>query len=738
MAALVGAADRRSSRIYTTDDGPPERSQDEIVQLGNLSPSKSTTSTPESKAPSSPATKKTFLCAKSKLNLPRIELLHHKRGDDRLERHTTILHGLVRERNESDDAYWFPVIEHDSWVKVSWDVVISLAVLFLLFFLPIDISFDFYEIPQGLYTFTKVLDYVFYVDIFLNFNTAFVHDGHVHYNKREIRRHYLSTWFLVDLLASIPFELFLSLEKSDRKSVKILKYFKLPKLLRLSTIFKYFMRYMKYWNVTQTSALLLVLLHFSACFWVSAIEPCEISEELTEAQSSIAAEAEGGHAAFDDVYIFKRSSNDMELYGGEAGPDLCNNDDLWGMYGKAMHTATLMVFLQSDVFSNDENFDLPLRRNAAFGRSNYATTLAMVFTAIGLTLILNLTGFVVAQAMYRRDSYTSFFRMYDRVNDEMCYHNLPQHIRYRVKKFYDYLWMHNKRPGTRSALAAFTDLSSSLQKEIAVELYKDALTKVALFSDVNDDCIFSVAMKLRTHIFLPDDIVVRRGEIAREMYIVQKGTVEVVKDADSTDVVMSLNEGDFFGEVALLTHNRRNMTVRARTVAELHTLTKQDLDEVLTDFPDVRRKIQEIASDRSSDTGSGARRIQGGLGGASLGGGNTKELLERRLSELQSDGPLRMAGEDFDELGPVQEDGTVESWAHIGSTSMDRLENRLETHIEHHVEKHVDRSIKIMQEHILKALEAQRSTSPVLGRDIASEASRELERARSAQPDGTP
>lgn len=764
---------RHSSRIYAAE---PEHvvPEDMLKHLGNLSPTKQVTeqkqpratdenipskrdsTVPDGKSGSSRFSVRHFEPLQHLINRDnatkertRIEVLHHNRPRPKKEASKD---GAEGEEHHVHEKNWFPVIEHDSWEKVIWDVIISLSVLFLLFFLPMDISFDFYAASKGLKTFTSVLDYIFYIDIFLNFNTAFVHDGHVHYSKKEIRAHYLGSWFIVDLLASIPFELFLQLEKSDRKSVKILKYFKLPKLLRLSTIFKYFMRYMKYWNVTQTVALLIVLLHFAACFWVSAVEPCVVDLGLTDERN-----ANLEDNLHKDVYTFRRLADDSAY--DVAGPQECGNAHVWDFYSKAIHTATLMIFLQADVFANDENFDLPLRDSIEFGRSGYTTFLAIFFGAIGFALILNMTGFVVAQAMYRRDSYTSFFRMYDRVNDEMQYHNLPLDIRYRVKKFYDYLWMHNKRPGTRSALSAFTDLSSSLQKEISVVLYKGALTKVALFSDVSDDCIYSVAMKLRTHIFLPDDVVVQRGEIAREMYIVQKGEVEVVRDVHSSDVVMVMVEGDFFGEVALLTHNRRNMTVRARTVAELHTLTKQDLDEVLTDFPDVRSKIQDIASDRGTPqqtkdkrkASRGRTTIAGGeadlssLG--SVGGGNTFDLLE----DASMEGPLLPA------LGEVLHEGAEEdsssTWAHIGATSTDRLEQRLETHIEHHVEKHIDRSIKIMSAHIESHVEkhveahvdrsirqmeervmaALNSGRGSPGTTLANEAQRELDKAQVAK-----
>lgn len=50
--------------------------------------------------------------------------------------------------------------------------------------------------------------YVFISDIALNFRTSFIDkSGHVVYDGRLIVKHYVKGWFLLDLLAAIPFDL---------------------------------------------------------------------------------------------------------------------------------------------------------------------------------------------------------------------------------------------------------------------------------------------------------------------------------------------------------------------------------------------------------------------------------------------------------------------------------------------------------------------------------------------------
>ena len=59
------------------------------------------------------------------------------------------------------------------------------------------------------------------------------------------------------------------------------------------------------------------------------------------------------------------------------------------------------------------------------------------------------------------------------------------------------------------------------------------------------------------------------GEIGREMYIVEKGTLEVIHPS-SGKIVKTLGKGAWFGELAILAHAgaRRSMHIRAKSICE--------------------------------------------------------------------------------------------------------------------------------------------------------------------------
>ena len=63
----------------------------------------------------------------------------------------------------------------------------------------------------GLYHLDTVIDFMFMADILINFNTPITNDqGDVDYSRRRITLSYLKNWFIIDLLASLPLNLIMS------------------------------------------------------------------------------------------------------------------------------------------------------------------------------------------------------------------------------------------------------------------------------------------------------------------------------------------------------------------------------------------------------------------------------------------------------------------------------------------------------------------------------------------------
>lgn len=106
---------------------------------------------------------------------------------------------------------------------------------------------------------------------------------------------------------------------------------------------------------------------------------------------------------------------------------------------------------------------------------------------------------------------------------------------------------------------------------------------------------------LITTLIFAGDYVCRKGEVGREMYIVNRGKLEVVSET-GTKVYAVLEAGSYFGEISVLcmsaAGNRRTASVRSVGYSELFCLSKQDLMEVLDEYPEIKTKIESIAKQR--------------------------------------------------------------------------------------------------------------------------------------------
>ncbi|HPW56796.1 MAG: ATP-binding cassette domain-containing protein [Thermoanaerobaculaceae bacterium] len=88
--------------------------------------------------------------------------------------------------------------------------------------------------------------------------------------------------------------------------------------------------------------------------------------------------------------------------------------------------------------------------------------------------------------------------------------------------------------------------------------------------------------------------VVREGTAGDRFYVIARGKVEVVLGADGDERRLAvLTDGDFFGELALLADTPRVATVRTLQPSAFLTLGKQDFQDLLRHFPQVREVVDQ-------------------------------------------------------------------------------------------------------------------------------------------------
>ncbi|XP_068434337.1 potassium voltage-gated channel subfamily H member 4a [Clinocottus analis] len=520
---------------------------------------------------------------KSPLVSPAEEAAHQRRKTNRShfsqarERGRTLLHHLTNlftkrgKRKLTDSVFQKPslpeykvaavkksrfILLHYSISKALWDWLILLATFYVAVAVPYDICFVGHD-PGGDYHSLVsrstmgsdiVVEMLFILDIILNFRTTYVsQSGQVVYDARSIYLHYCTTWFFVDLIAALPFDLLYAFNITVTSLVHLLKTVRLLRLLRLLQKLD---RYSQYSAVVLTllMSVFALLAHWMACVWyvigrkeIESIDPVTWDigwlQELGKRLETPYINRTMGGPSIPSAYIaslyFTLSSLTSVGFG-----NVCANTDAEKIF-------SICIMLMG-----------ALMHAVVFG---------------------NVTAII--QRMYsRRSLYHT--RMKD-LKDFIRVHRLPQLLKQRMLEYFQATWSVNNGINANELLHDFPD---ELRADIAMHLNKDIL-QLPVFEQASRGCLRSLSLHIKTSFCAPGEYLIRHGDALQANYFVCSGSLEVLKDGM---VLAILGKGDLIG--ADLPERdqviKTNADVKALTYCDLQYISVRALREVLGLYPE--------------------------------------------------------------------------------------------------------------------------------------------------------
>ena len=214
---------------------------------------------------------------------------------------------------------------------------------------------------------------------------------------------------------------------------------------------------------------------------------------------------------------------------------------------------------------------------------------------------------------------------------------LPADLRNRVMSYYEMLWRMN-RSSTMDSDTFITELSPALQADIKVSLFRDMVTKIAFLQNPKLSGLFveALVMTLKSVVYLPGDLIIRKGEVGDWMGFIGRGGKVAVLDpnqaAEKRVIVKILSEGDYVGEMSLLFDVARTTDVEAYTWCRLHVLTREDFTDVKNRYPrdaaTLQSEISEFVNRKYNINKSGTAALPPGAEAAAAGGGEFASIAE--------------------------------------------------------------------------------------------------------------
>jgi voltage-gated potassium channel len=221
----------------------------------------------------------------------------------------------------------------------------------------------------------------------------------------------------------------------------------------------------------------------------------------------------------------------------------------------------------------------------------YFTILAQVLGVAFYAYVVGNIPVLIANSNAARAAFDSRNEV---IGEFMRIKQLPLDMQDRVRDYYAYLWESRKNVSDAEVLGT---LPSALSIDVLVYLNKDILEKVEFFQGVKEIFIREVVGMLTTEAFTPGDYIIREGEFGTCMYFLTNGSAEVLVGDNK---VATLPTGSPFGEMALVSGDKRNASIRALTYCDVYVLQKTSFDILRSRYEDFDQRAVEITEKRAA------------------------------------------------------------------------------------------------------------------------------------------
>lgn len=217
--------------------------------------------------------------------------------------------------------------------------------------------------------------------------------------------------------------------------------------------------------------------------------------------------------------------------------------------------------------------------------------LTMLSMIVGATCYAMFIGHATALIQSLDSSRRQYQEKYKQVEQYMSFHKLPADFRQKIHDYYEHRYQ-GKMFDEDSILG---ELNGPLREEIVNFNCRKLVASMPLFANADPNFVTAMLTKLKFEVFQPGDYIIREGTIGKKMYFIQHGVVSVLTKGNKE---MKLSDGSYFGEICLLTRGRRTASVRADTYCRLYSLSVDNFNEVLEEYPMMRRAFETVAIDR--------------------------------------------------------------------------------------------------------------------------------------------
>ncbi|MED6207356.1 RAC-beta serine/threonine-protein kinase [Stylosanthes scabra] len=444
------------------------------------------------------------------------------------------------EQNPVDSRGWIisPMDSRYRW----WESLMVILVAYSAWVYPFEVAFMHSSPPQyrtRIYIVDTLVDLFFAVDIVLTFFLAYI-DRTTHLlvqDSSKILLRYLSTWFLMDVASTIPYEA-LSCLFTGKHYVSLpyyllglLRFWRLRRVKQFFTRLEKDIRFSYFWiRCARLLSVMVFSVHCGGCLY---------------------------------YMVADRYPHKGKTWIGAVNPNF-RETNLWIRYISAMY------------------WSITTMSTVGYGDLHAVNTFEMIFIIfymlfnLGLTayLIGNMTNLVVEgtrRTMEFRNSIESASNFVSR-------NRLPPRLKEQILA---YMCLRFKAESLNQH-HLIEQLPKSICQSICQHLFYETAEKAYLFKGVSKEILLSLVTKMKAEYLPPREDVIMQNEVPDDVYIIVSGEVEFIDcGMEKERVVGTLQTGDMFGEVGALCYRPQRFTFRTKTLTQLLRLKTSTLIETM-------------------------------------------------------------------------------------------------------------------------------------------------------------
>lgn len=461
--------------------------------------------------------------------------------------------------HQGDKYLFYP----DTPFKKYWNFLVFLMIFYVFIGMPWVTAFENEQPWTKIFIFEVTIDFLFFIDIFITFNSAYVNDNKdVVVDRKEIAKNYIKGMFLLDFFSIMPFYLLDHSNSGGTRSNTFLRMIRITKVIRIfraSKILKIIEHFsdtdtIEYWqdiimNYQGTSRLIatvfviLIMGHISACMWFF-------------------------FAKLDDL-----------------GPDTWVSRYGW------VDESSGMLYLRGLYFT------FTVITTVGFGDIYAYTLTEMVICMILMLFGISFYSFLVGTLSSLISSIDAkAIRISAKLDflEKFCKENfIPESVFRTMKKFTksngEYELMEEEK-----RLEIISHMPKDKRYEIVMGMFGELPKKVFFFQEQSISLIIDIVPRLNLKLTNVNEFVYKKGEHPTGIYFIAKGRVSFLYNNDLISF-KTMIQGSYFGEIEIIEKSLVKFSACCETECSLLVMSEQLWNYLLMKFPDTGAEVKRIA-----------------------------------------------------------------------------------------------------------------------------------------------